>query len=226
LTRHGLRILTLGLLGALAFCRQVHGSESCSEKIDIKGLSSKDALVRLQSIIRLNQCRTTQEGMNALVDTVLKEDNDSVREIGADVLRNMAADAKNAIPRVISVMQNNKLDLAQRCRAARILESIGAQMREVAVPALLKISSDETAQLPLRRSTTLALAGVGRAASDAVPKLAGLLGNSSEDLEVREDALRALTQMGADGMPALPSVSAVLKMEMRIWNYVSWQQVP
>lgn len=171
-------------------------------------LGKRDPMVRIRAILGMAAVKPNQRIATALIKTALKDDNDTVSEIAADVLAGMATEAKGSVPSVVVVLLDQKRTPAERIRAANVVWALGGEARE-AVPALLKILENRQANSELRQRAAVALGRI-RAGSEAVPRLIDILVNQDEDFELRQDAAGVLEGLGSDATAALRPLSVIL----------------
>ena len=143
-----------------------------------------------------------------MVNTALKDQNETVRELALDVLFSRAADAKDAMPAVVSVLANEKRSPADRTGAAKVLESLGVEGRP-AVPMLLRVLRELGADYGFRQTVVLALARAKDGA--AIPALIEMLTDIGNSAELRNDAATALGSFTREATGGLPALASILK---------------
>lgn len=124
----------------------------------------------------------------------LKDTNDLICLNATVTLGRIGADAADAVPDLISILESRSAD----SRPIEALGLIGAP----AVPALTRIFTNHIPEV--RANAARALRRVGRDAADAVPVLMAAL--KDEDERVRHAAVDALGSIGPEAAMAVPAL--------------------
>jgi len=103
----------------------------------------------------------------------------------------LAKIGKKSVPYLANLLEDKRLDI--RRRAASTLEEIGADAEE-AIPQLIRALDDSDPNGDVRWYTVIAIGKIGAAAKEAIPALIGRLNDSKAG--IRSWALYALGRMG------------------------------
>jgi HEAT repeat protein len=150
---------------------------------------------------------------------------DEVRFAVVCGLGQFGVDAADAVPELATILGHDK-DLPMRWYAATAIHDIGPAA-ERAVPALIELlrsrdvalpppdpdrdPGEDDGAMPMRLAAAVALGGIGRPASAALPRLVQAI--SDTDAKVRTESAWAIGQIGADAAAAIPTLVKLTETE-------------
>lgn len=120
-------------------------------------------------------------------------------------LSRYGADAKPSLPEMVSILEDQTLEIETRWNAARTI----GKMREAgddAIPVLVSMLKHEDSRI--REHSAEALGDIGPPSRSAIDALVAVLGD--KDTKVRRDAVRSIGQIGADAS-VIPEVEKLVK---------------
>lgn len=145
----------------------------------------------------------TETNVTARITPFLNSDNAADQRSAATALGRMGADAKEAVPQLVPLLDSQDAS----GEAARAIGQIGGTE---AVPDLItQLNSENEA---VRRQVARALGAIGTEARDAVPNLIEIAKSSSTG-EERKDAVQALGQIGSEAEAAVPELLSLIDSE-------------
>jgi len=109
-----------------------------------------------------------------VINIVLHDSNDTVREIAAEILAWIGQDAKASAPSVIKILRNQDGDPIQRSRAARVLGCIGNNYSN-SMNTLVQVLKNSKEPQIVRLEAAKALKAFGRLRLSTFPRLSTLL---------------------------------------------------
>jgi HEAT repeat protein len=138
---------------------------------------------------------------------VMKDDSVILRCAAAETLGKMGVEAKTAVPALVGIVKDPKVNSHVRFWTIRALGAMGAEA-EPAVPALLASLRDRESWIAI--AAAQALGKIGPAASkEAIPLLAEAL--KSPCTELREMASALLAEYGSEAKAAVPALVDAMK---------------
>ncbi len=146
-----------------------------------------------------NQSKTLNEWIEKLQDKDV-----AVRRSAAMALKQMGAEAKQAVPALIKALQDK--DHHVRSRAASTLGKIGPEAEE-AISNLIELLQDKNKGV--RWYAAIGLGEIGPKAKRAIPALIRIL--EGEDRDVRWIAAEALGRIGPEAKQAIPALTRALQ---------------
>ena len=114
--------------------------------------------------------------------------------------------AKQAVPKLLQIFRNTKVEESDRAYALDVLEQIGPDP-QVAIPDLLEVLKTKTEPPRLRRHTALILGMMGKNHKEVVPALL----QSLMDQDVQDSAALSLAFLGKEASSAVPVLVNILK---------------
>jgi HEAT repeat protein len=168
----------------------------------LASLKDADSHVRVVSAATLPKVEApASEAVPALLDLLKREPRPEVSR-ALSVYRKAA---KSAVPELMIILSNQKLDSESRWNAARTLGKIGSEAVE-AIPLLVDCLRDEATTV--REHSAEALGDMGPAAGGAAGDLAKVLNDTNT--RVRRDAVRSLGQIGPSANSVADDVEKLL----------------
>lgn len=174
-------------------------------------LRSKNPLVRIEAAADIEDAGLKDPRLaEALIDSMLNDDNAYAREFTAGALNFMRDQALGAVPRVIAILLNRSTGDSRRARAAQILGAIGIAAPD-SVDPLAEVLGNKSNSEELRESAAVALTYFGSLrAGDVVERAETVAFSPSEKLQLRILAVEVLAITGPDGANAIPSLESLL----------------
>lgn len=164
----------------------------------LKALEDSDSHVRDLAATAIPEVETSADAAVPALQKILTTESGRTASRALSKYRDAASPA---IPALIDMLNNKKLDNETRWNAARTLGKIGPAA-QTAVPALVDNLKDEAESV--REHSAEALGDIGPTAKDSVPALITVL--TDEATKVRRDAARSLGQIGPEAQAALPAL--------------------
>jgi HEAT repeat protein len=168
----------------------------------LASLKDGDSHVRVVSAAALSKVEASADGaVPALLELLKREPRPEVSR-ALSVYRKAA---QPAVPELIAILSNERLDTESRWNAARTLGKIGPGAAD-AIPLLVECLRDEAATI--REHAAEALGDIGPAAGETARDLAQVLNDSAP--RVRRDAVRSLGQVGPSAREFAADVEKLL----------------
>jgi HEAT repeat protein len=137
----------------------------------------------------------------------LRDPEPGPRQAAAKTLRELGDDAQPALPRLIEVARDRKMDRFTRTYMVQLIARLGGN-GDAALELLASIVAEKDGPPSVRIAAADALGRAGAAAEAAVPALAA--GLKSGPLEVRRAAAAALSRVGPATHVAWPEIKIAL----------------
>lgn len=168
----------------------------------LASLKDADSHVRVISAATLPKVEApATDAVPALLELLKREPRPEVSR-ALSVYRKAA---KPAVPELMIILSNQKLDSESRWNAARTLGKIGTEAVE-SIPLLVECLHDEATTV--REHSAEALGDIGPAAGETAGDLAQLL--NDPNTRVRRDAVRSLGQIGPSAKAVAAEVEKLL----------------
>jgi HEAT repeat protein len=155
------------------------------------------AIAAAQALSKL--CPRTEQAASAVagLSELVHSPDDTRSAAAADALANFGAEAKSALPALIAELQKANSSDKPSVRGARCARAVGqiASRAETDAGAIAALTDALDSRDPdIKTEAATALARFGKGATGAIPKLRGLLGESS--FSTKSAAAKALNALG------------------------------
>jgi HEAT repeat protein len=158
----------------------------------VSRLRSKDTLARIEAIMDIRWSGAADpKTASALIDCILRDDNDYVRQVASEALSSMGPQAKSKIPAMLTVLRDHGAGWIRRARAAQVLGAIGNYMPG-SMLGLAEVATDNKEPLLLRQTAAFSLVALGRITPELVPTISEVAFSPREDPTLRKIAIWVL----------------------------------
>jgi hypothetical protein len=143
----------------------------------------------------------------------LKDSSPGVRTAAVSTLKDLGAEAKAALPRVLDYLKDARdkgNEPTGRGYAAQLVSKYPAEA-SVSVPVLVALVADAEDNPQVRSAAAEALGRFGEKAESAAAKLAQVVGDAKADPGLRQKALMALGKVSSDAKALWPVARAALQ---------------
>jgi HEAT repeat protein len=172
---------------------------------------------RLGAIWELQFMRTAADKVVPILIGLLKDKDAQIRAAAVDGLSWFGADAKDAIPALIDLLEDEKLEAASRSHQANVVPHALSAIGSSAVGPLAKVLQDEAKSPFARWQAAEALAQLGRKAKPALPVLAARLNDKFPAIGIKSAC--AYVRAGGDLAKAMPVLLEGLQHET---SFMAW----
>jgi HEAT repeat protein len=145
-----------------------------------------------------------EAALTALINLVKQKEHLALRGYGVSGIAKMGADAKPAVPILLSALKEPGITNSKERRDFRVhvlaaLGKIGSE--KGVVPALIEILGDTRGDLDERRKAAYALKDIGPKGKEAIPTLIKVL--KEKNSRVHDTAIKAVAAIGPSAIPSL-----------------------
>ncbi len=143
----------------------------------------------------------------------LQDSYPGTRTAAVATLKELAAEAKPALPQVIDLLKNArdaKSEPLARVYAAQLLARLAGDA-EAGVPVLAGVVADKEDNSQVRAAAAEALGRFGEKAETAAGKLSAVAGDTKADSVLRQKALMALAKVSRDAKVIWPALRGILQ---------------